>query len=186
MLEAAALVAALTTAPCSHPTVPGRFDIQIEAAVRRYWPEHSRPFKCWWKAQLWAESRLDPGAASHVGAQGLAQIMPATFAETAGRLGVACSPYDAACSIKVGTAYAAQMLRMFSSPRPELDRLCWEAVSYNAGAGNALKAQRIGKTENCDEALAVWHEVTGEHAIETRGYIKRIRRWFIAMLRGGR
>ena len=185
MLDGVLLAAALSVAPCSHPAVPARFDVYIEAAVLQHWPAHSRPFRCFFKAQLFAESGLNPEALSPVGAQGVAQVMPGTWAETAGRLGLTCSPWDARCSIEVGAAYMARMLRIFSSPRSEYDRICWAQASYNAGAGNALRAQRVGQTENCDEALGVWDQVTGWHAEETRGYIARIRRWTIRMLRGG-
>ena len=184
-LEAAALAAALLAAPCSDPRVPAEFDIYIEAAVERYWPEHAKPFKCWWKAQLWSESRLDPSATSPAKARGIAQVMPATFAEEARRLGITCSPWDAQCSIEVGTAFSAKMMRIFTSPRPVFDLLCWEAVAYNAGPRNGLKSQVISKSENCDDGLAVLDQVTGKHAKETRGYVARIRRWMIILLKGG-
>ena len=184
-IEAAVLAAALSVAPCSHPAITSEYHVYIEAAVQRHWPAHSRPFKCMFVAQLYAESRFDPKALSPVGARGLAQIMPATWKEMTDRLGLSCSPWDARCSIEVGAAYMGRMLRIFSAERTELDRMCWGQSSFNAGPGNALRAQRIGQTENCDEALEVWHKVTGpDHAAETRGYVRTIRKWTIRLLRG--
>ena len=185
MIEAAALALVLMRAPCDAPGIPTRYDTAIRVAVERHWPVHTHPFWCWWKAQLWAESRLDPRATSPVGARGIAQVMPATGREQQGILKMSCDLYDAECGIAVGTSYSGRITRIFTSPRPVLDLLCHEAVSYNAGPGSNIRAQRVAKSENCDEVLAALPKVTGRHAKETQGYVARIRRTFLRLL-GGR
>jgi hypothetical protein len=64
----------------------GEWRGDIESAVVRWWPD--LPVWRLWAAQLYAESRCDPGAVSPVGARGIAQIMPATGRDLARRLGV--------------------------------------------------------------------------------------------------
>lgn len=184
-MEATVLVALLAAAPCDHPSVPNTYDREIQGAVRQYWPLFAQPYWCWAKSQLWAESGLKADAESHAGAQGIAQVMPATWAEEARRVGVAyCSPFDARCGIQVGVAYMGKLIQVYTSPRPMLDLLCWEAVSYNAGVGNALQAQVEGRTEVCEEGLHVLPQVTGKHAEETQSYVARIQRWLVRLLSG--
>ena len=178
------LATALYGAPCSSANVPDDYVRDIRIAVQKHWPVAVQPFWCWWVAQVYAESRMDPRARSPVGAIGLTQVIPATGREQAAIEKLSCSLWEPECNIEVGTAYSGRMLRAFTSPRPVLDLLCWEAVSYNAGLGNALESQVEGETENCDEALEVLHKVTGHHATETRGYVARIRRVFVSLLKG--
>ena len=186
MIAEAALAAVLLRAPCTAPDVPGRYDRAIRTAVERHWPVHLHPFWCWWKAQLWAESRLDPRARSPVGALSIAQVMPATGAEQLRILDASCDLTQAQCSITVGTAYSGRVIRMFTSPRPILDHLCHEALSYNAGPGSDLRAQRVAGSENCDDVLAALPQVTGKHAAQTRSYVARTRRTFLRLLSGAR
>ena len=187
-VSAAILAVALQRLPCAHPSVTPEYRAVIEEAITDYWPAHAKPLRCWWIAQLMAESspKLDPHALSPAGARGLAQIMPATWAWITSKIGVTCSPWNAECSLRVGTAYFGRLLRVFRSPRPLLDLGCHGAVSYNAGVGSDLKAQARADSENCDEVLAVLHEVTGRHAKETRAYVARIRRWLTALYLGRR
>ena len=184
MIAEAALAAVLLRAPCTAPDITDVYDRQIQAAVQRYWPAHLHPFWCWWKAQLWSESRLDPRARSPVGALGIAQVMPATGAEQMGILELHCDLREAQCSITIGTAYSGRVARIFTSPRTIFDLLCHEAVAFNAGPGSDLRAQRVAQSESCDAVLAHLHHVTGRHAKETRGYVARIRRTFLRLLEG--
>lgn len=135
-----------------------------------------------WKAQLYQESRLDPNAVSPVGARGLAQFMPGTWADVSRQLGVAGSPHDA-MAIEAGAYYMAQLRRTWRRDRAALDRNDLAAASYNAGTGNILKAQALcgdarmwGAVQEC---LAL---VTGaRNAHETRTYVMRIRHWWKLM-----
>ena len=70
------------------------------------------------------ESRYKNAAVSHVGAQGLMQLMPAT----AKRFG--CDdPHDSAANIKAGTKYLAWLLKRFDGD------VSLALAGYNAGEG---------------------------------------------------
>ena len=80
---------------------------------------------------VWAESSGNPGARSGVGAMGLSQIMPTTWAEWAGRVG-ASDPWDAGDNLRVGAAYLAWLLDRLGG---DVERALW---AYNWGIGNVL------------------------------------------------
>lgn len=85
----------------------------------------------WVAGQTRAESSFMPNARSGADARGLMQLMPATGAATAQRLGVpwlgSDSLYDPSTNLRLGTAYMRQMLDRF-------DKLPYMAIAaYNAG-----------------------------------------------------
>jgi len=133
----------------------------------------------WSKAQGIQESLLNPRAVSHAGAMGIMQIMPGTWREETERLGIIASPYNPRVNILVGTNYMRRMLRIWRAPRTDLERLKLAQASYNAGAGNILRAQTA-----CRDA-SLWRDIspclptiTGRHAKETQTYVKRIEYWY--------
>src|SRR5690554_3754238 len=77
----------------SQPYFSDRYDLEIQASVKRWWPG---PEWQWWKAQLYQESLLNPAAVSPAGALGLAQFMPATWNDMIRQLGLPAhaSPRD--------------------------------------------------------------------------------------------
>lgn len=162
---------------------PRQYDREIEAAAERWWPRHVE--WRWWKAQLYQESRLDPAATSPVGAAGLAQFMPATWAEISAKAGFAgASPRAIGPAINAGAYYMRRLAEGWRSPRPEIDRWDLARASYNAGMGSILAAQDL-----CD-GLPLWSEispclaqVTGpRNSHETLTYIERIHRWYGEMV----
>ncbi|MET1028442.1 MAG: transglycosylase SLT domain-containing protein [Dongiaceae bacterium] len=163
------------------PSFSPDYDLLIARAVLRYWPDYPRPFA--YKAQLYQESRLDPAARSPVGAQGIAQFMPATWREVMPQLRMGrASAYDVGPAIYGGAFYMAQQRRFpdwRDWPEPERHRMAQAA--YNAGAGNIRRALRLCAAS---EATTRWArvalclpDVTGAHAAETITYVARIAQW---------
>ena len=75
-------------------------------------------------AVIWQESKYQPKALSHAGAQGLMQLMPAT----ARRFG--CSdPHDIAKNVEAGTKYLSWLLKRFNGD------VSLALAGYNAGEG---------------------------------------------------
>jgi soluble lytic murein transglycosylase-like protein len=154
---------------------------KIASAVRKHWGVFQ--FSDAWAAQLYQESLCNPLARSHVGAAGLAQFMPRTWIEVAAQLNLppGSTPHED-IAIDAGAYYMARMMRTWSSPRPDFERTRLAQASYNAGAGNIINAQRAcnGARDwrNIETCL---HLITGRNAEETRTYVERIERWWLAM-----
>jgi len=165
-------LASFSASPC-----PDRYQDTIEEAAGRFLPGVDWRL---WKAQLCAESRLEPDAVSPVGAQGIAQFMPATWREIAPAAGVgAASARQVRPAALAGAYYMARLRRGWSSPRPEADRHSLAMASYNAGFGHLLTAQRrCGGSVLYAEIITCLPEVTGEHSRETIGYVRRIWRLY--------
>ncbi|MGE3333605.1 MAG: transglycosylase SLT domain-containing protein [Rhodospirillaceae bacterium] len=148
--------------------------------MKRWWPD--LPHWKLWKAQLYQESRLDPNAVSPVGARGLAQFMPSTWADMQRQLGIAGSPHDDA-AIDAGAYYMAKLRRTWSAQRTPLERHDLAAASYNAGTGNILKAQtKCGGSKLWPQIAPCLAAVTGPaNAHETQAYVERIHKWWRQM-----
>ncbi|MBR0644007.1 transglycosylase SLT domain-containing protein [Roseomonas hellenica] len=160
-----------------------RFDPQIRAASALYLP--SRPWQEW-KAQLYQESRFEPAAVSPVGARGLAQFMPGTWAEVARqlRLPPGASPHQD-IAIQAGAYYMARLRASWTAQRPDDDRQRLAQASYNAGLGNILRAQQRCGGVTWGEISPCLASVTGHHAAETIGYVTAIARWRAMLATGG-
>ena len=164
--------------PAAAKTFPSRYDGEIHKAVERWWPDY--PLWLAWKAQLYQESRLDPAAISPVGARGLAQFMPGTWAGVARELRLpagASATQDIA--IDAGAYYMAKLRRSWRSPRPAEDRHQLAQASYNAGLGNLIAAQkRCGGPALYAEIIVCLPAVTGpRNSRETIGYVTSIAKW---------
>ena len=150
------------------------YDAQIQKWNSFYTP--SLPWY-WNKAQLVAESNLNPNATSPVGAMGLGQFMPATWYEVSEQLGFpsGVSAYASSYNIQAHAYYMRNLRSQFKRERPEWDRHSLALASYNAGLGNVLKAQEKGGNsllyKPMAEALPL---VTGHHSKETLTYVDRI------------
>lgn len=162
---------------------PDRYDRDIRRAVQTYWPDYPRFASA--KAQLFAESRLDPAAVSPVGARGVAQFMPGTWNEVARelRLGAVSPVHDIA--IQAYGYYMVKLRKVWRAERPADDRQQLAQASYNAGPGSLIQAQRL-----CDGAplyaqiVRCLPAITGIHSRETITYVDRIGR-YTAMLEAG-
>lgn len=139
----------------------------------------------WFKAQGLQESLLDPKAVSPAGAKGIMQIMPGTWQDETDRLGIIASPFNARANIYVGVHYMKRMVRFWKAPRTHLERLELAQASYNAGAGNVLKAQtKCGNKRTWDGVRPCLKSVTGKLSEETLDYVRRIKAWFGVLVEG--
>ncbi len=91
-------------------------------------------------AVIWQESKYKNEAVSHVGAQGLMQLMPAT----AKRFGCD-NPNDAESNVNAGVKYLRFLLKRFDGD------VTLALAGYNAGEGNVDKYEGVppfGETQN--------------------------------------
>ncbi len=169
-------VVLLLVVSADHCRAVPMFDDQIKAATNKHLKGYDWRL---YKAQLIAESGLNPNAKSPVGARGLAQFMPATWQEVAKALDFPpeASPEDPQYAIPAGAYYMKRQLKGWTAPRPEVDRLCLALASYNAGFGNILRAQRKADGANdYNKIIQALPQVTGHNADETKTYVRRILR----------
>ncbi len=147
----------------------------------RYWPrrwdrtfrKYSRRFFGaafdwrWFKAQGIAESALQADALSHAGAQGLMQIMPATWGDIARHLSVT-DPWDPRHSIAAGIYYDRWLFEQWRID-DLLQRMAMTLASYNAGAARVMRAR-----DRCSASCDTWPAVAPYAPGETRAYVCRI------------
>ncbi|MFP4476894.1 MAG: transglycosylase SLT domain-containing protein [Desulfatibacillaceae bacterium] len=132
------------------------------------------------KAQAIAESRLDLKAKSHVGAEGLMQIMPTTFEEIRSKLDyIKGSPLEPRWNIAAGVYYDRNLWKTWKARRPFQDRMSFTFGSFNAGKGNVLRAQKIAAQEELNPNLwgsiqVTLPKVTGRQSGETIHYVDNI------------
>lgn len=112
-----------TASPSAPQAGPG-------AIVAHAIAEASRRFgvpEDWIRAVIRAESAFDPQATSRVGAMGLMQVMPATYAELRVRYGLGPDGYDPRDNVLAGTAYLRELHDRFG--------VRGALAAYNAGPG---------------------------------------------------
>ena len=135
------------------------------------------------KAQAIAESKLDRTAESHVGAQGVMQIMPGTFDEIKQRNKmVKGSVMNPKTNIRAGIWYNREIWRKWSRKDTLQDRINFMMASYNAGRGHIINAQKYciidpvkyGDPNSWECIQNTLHLITGHHSVETKTYVKRI------------
>ncbi|MGI9413670.1 MAG: transglycosylase SLT domain-containing protein, partial [Hyphomicrobiales bacterium] len=101
---------------------------------------------------IWKESRFDPNAISHKGAEGIAQFMPATA-----RLRGLEDPFDPESAITASARFLAEL-------RDEFGNLGLAAASYNAGPGRVRK-WRAGRSGLPAETKDYVLFITGHSAL---------------------
>lgn len=108
--------------------------------------------------------------------------MPGTWKEVSLSLGINGSPHDE-IAIEAGAYYMARLRHVWAVERTSLQRNALAQASYNAGAGNIIKAQKLCGNARLWETVAVClHMVTGQkNAAETRTYVARIAAWWREM-----
>ncbi len=134
------------------------------------------------KAQLMAESSLNPNAISPANAMGIAQFMPKTWEDIKKQMKLpsSASPFDTEYAIPACAYYMRTLYDDWSVPRPDADRYCLALASYNAGIGNILEAQRIANNaRGYHEIISQLHQVTGDNANETTNYVRRVLQYWV-------
>ena len=128
----------------------------------------------WFKAQGIAESGLKPDARSPVGAQGIMQILPSTYAEIREKNPHFTHIEEPRWNIAAGIYYDRMLYRKWKKGLPTEERLAFALASYNAGYGNVLRAfKRARKAEG---EVKAWEQVAPHAPGETRHYVRRIKR----------
>jgi membrane-bound lytic murein transglycosylase F len=152
----------------------------------RYFSKYSKRFFGpgfdwqYFKAQAVAESRLKAAATSSVGAVGIMQIMPRTFADiTRKNPSIKGTRAQPRWNIAAGIYYDRTLWNLWKAERPFFDRINFMFGSYNAGKGSILKAQKVAENKGLDPNL--WNSiepalplVTGKRSKETIGYVRKI------------
>lgn len=125
----------------------------------------------WFKAQGIAESALNNEAVSAVGAQGIMQIMPATYKEIRKRNPHFKSVSDPRWNIAAGIYYDRYLYKYMTDINSFQHRLYLTFAGYNAGYGGVLKAVKRSKVPRED---LNWRSVKRYLPRETQGYVSRI------------
>lgn len=153
-----------------------KFDDYFRDAVGDYWGDF-RSF-AWAKAQACQESHLDPDAVSPVGAQGVLQVMPATYAEVVRKLNwdSKITAFNPERGIRAGIWYQGGSRRAWGADgRTPQQRNQLGLCAYNAGLGSCLKAQKACDNPRLwDDIAPCLEQITGRFSRETRTYVRNI------------
>ena len=96
-------------------------------------------------AIAYVESKFDTAAVSHRGAQGLMQIMPATYRHTLAKMGVSDTmAQNVELDIMVAVRYLDDLSNLFSFIN-ENERINYMLGSYNGGSNHIFDAMRIAR-----------------------------------------
>ncbi len=96
-------------------------------------------------AQMYQESRFNPGARSFAGAQGLLQVLPRTAREMGFTL-----PLNEEKGILAGIRYLDWTRQRFEQTLPLAERLWFSLAAYNAGYGHVYDARRLAARQGWD------------------------------------
>lgn len=163
--------------------IPAAYDDLIREAAGRY--VSSWDFR-WLKSQYYQESLLDPNAKSDAGAEGIAQLMPATrkqlYAEL--KFPASATAFQPEYAIPAAAYYMAKLRRAWFMKRTEDERRRLAFASYNAGLGSILHAQRAaGNALDYATIIEALPKITGDaNAAQTTTYVSRIERWYAQLL----
>lgn len=130
------------------------------------------------KAQGMAESDLVPTATSFVGAKGIMQLMPSTFALIQSKRPEMVAIDEPEWNIAAGILHDRYLWTLWKQHSQE-ERLRFMFASYNAGEGAILRAQGLARASNLDHRSwssirSVAPRVGRWRYRETLGYVGRI------------
>lgn len=156
-----------------------------QEAVAKLW-EHETiiaglPIVHWFIAQAVQESRFDNLAVSPVGAKGIAQFMDGTAKEVEKDLKNldlfkdGFNRENPTQSIYAQVHYMNKLFKIWKTKRTGASRMQLALASYNAGAGNILKAQKLsGDKKHWLEIKNHLVKITGNNSKETIKYVSII------------
>ncbi len=127
------------------PVMPGGELSPYDELVKKYALKHNLDWRLV-VAQMWQESNFDPKAESHVGAQGLLQVMPRTAQE----MGFNGPLFDPEQSVHAGTKYLDWVRERFENELPADEKLWFALAAYNAGIGHLRDARVLAKKLKLD------------------------------------
>lgn len=158
-----------------------KYDIAFMKHTRHYMPTVDWRLL---KAQCFQESAFDEEAVSPVGAQGLCQFMPDTWSDELERANLTGHPFNYDLNIQIAAQYMGRLVREWSAPRPQEDRVSLAMASYNAGLGNLLESQRVCDGRNLFTDIMICLPcITGHHSRETTQYVYRIWAFYSELVR---
>ncbi|WP_345548252.1 transporter substrate-binding domain-containing protein [Microbulbifer aestuariivivens] len=124
---------------------PGKALSPYDEIAKKYAAKHNLDWRMV-VAQIWQESNFDPKAESHMGAQGLMQVMPRTAQE----MGFNTPLFDPEHSVHAGTKYLDWLKERFGNELPADEKVWFSLAAYNAGIGHLRDAQELAKQLNLD------------------------------------
>jgi membrane-bound lytic murein transglycosylase F len=102
------------------------------------------------KAQGMAESGLSPAAKSAVGARGVMQLMPSTFAQIQSARPEFASIDDPEWNIAAGIMHDRYLWKLYENELTDEERRRFMFASYNAGEGTITRARAVADASRLD------------------------------------
>jgi len=129
------------------PGKPTRDDTRYDDLFRKYSKRFFGVGYDWryFKAQGMAESNLDSAARSYVGARGVMQLMPSTFAEIQSRRTEFESIDHVEWNIAAGILHDRYLWQRWKELGMDEERRRFMFGSYNAGEGPILRARGMAR-----------------------------------------
>jgi len=161
-----------------------RYDDYFKKYSKRYF---GAPFDWrYFKAQGLAESELNANARSWVGARGIMQLMPSTFAAIASKRPEFRSIDDPEFNIAAGIMHDRWLWTVWQKRTPDEERHRFMFGSYNAGEGPILRACIAARGDHLSDAEwasieRVAPKIDRWRYRETLGYVKKIDRNYAAL-----
>lgn len=154
-----------------------KYDEHFKKYAKRYF---GAPFDWrYFKAQGMAESELNASARSYVGARGIMQLMPATFALIAAKRSDFKSIDDPEFNIAAGIMHDRWLWTVWLKRVPDPERHRFMFASYNAGEGPIMRAWGAARGRNLSDAQwssieQVAPNIDRWRYRETLGYVRKI------------
>lgn len=176
LLLASLLSASITPAAAATLSCPtAKYDIYFKKYSKKYFgPLYDWR---WFKAVAITESGLCPSAKSNQGAQGLMQLMPATYNEI--RLDIPYLKKDSfhvESNIHAGIFYLHQLHKKWQQALPQ-HATAFMLASYNGGMGRVQRAQKKSS------GTLYWSSIKPYLPGETQRYVGYVQKAYVSRLR---